>query len=152
MKEDPQESIGRAIRRLYRATQDLKPRRVDTAQLEAAQVLITDWLGQQNRELGSEHRQCAICQRDHGYDGEMKDYPGVVCRDCDTLAVNEKGRSAKITGTDEGYNPVYIGGIKCWRRYRFGGYITMRDDNRCSTLDDFYQQQYPEWNKDAERG
>jgi hypothetical protein len=38
---------------------------------------------------------------------------------------------------DSGDNPVFIDGVKRRRRYRFGGYSTMRDDFDCDDIGEF---------------
>ena len=101
---------------------------------------------------------CAIC----GAVRAIADYPGAVCRDCDARALNEQGQPARhaseypefvrqareyhaktgalLMPDDHGDNPVFIDGLKCWRRYRFGGWVTMRDRFDCATLKEFYER------------
>ena len=83
-------------------------------------------------------------------------YANPVCKACDELAVNEEG-AEPWTGwkpgnepesepgviqlsPDQGENPVYIAGVKCWRRYRFGGHVTRRDAFDCDSLEQFHQK------------
>ena len=79
---------------------------------------------------------CAIC--DAELDESLNDYPGAVCRNCDRRSLNKEGNRARHIREidpgpqsyfiDGGDNPVFIDGIRCRRRYRFGGWVTMRDD------------------------
>ena len=43
---------------------------------------------------------------------------------------------------DRGVNPVFVHGAQCWRRYRFGGWVTMADPWFCETLAEFYRVAY----------
>ena len=102
---------------------------------------------------------CSICK----VTDVKTHYPNLVCHKCDEKAVNldqskakhankdpevieyskrrseEEGRQV-IISLDGGDNPVYIDGIKCWRPYRFGGWVTMRDNHDCNTIEEFYDK------------
>ena len=79
-----------------------------------------------------------ICD-DFGLDFSLR-YPNLVCNDCEGKALNADGNSAvHLSWDDDGDNPVFIDGVKCWRRYKFGGYITMRDVHDFPTLTEFYR-------------
>jgi hypothetical protein len=85
--------------------------------------------------------QCAICGEEVENPRFARNYPGFVCRKCDSRAVNTKGEApCHESMHDSGDNPVFIDGIKCWRRYRYGGYVTMRDDFDCTNIGEFYEK------------
>lgn len=67
-------------------------------------------------------------------------YPNAVCSKCDDEAVNAQRKHPFHDSRDGGDNPVFIRGIMCWRRYRFGGFITMADPERLDSLELFYKR------------
>lgn len=84
---------------------------------------------------------CSICGEDLPNPDFARNYPNFVCRKCDERAVNEFGESPRHESRiDDGDNPVFIDGQKCWRRYRYGGYVTMKDESDCATLAEFYER------------
>lgn len=97
---------------------------------------------------------CPICGESLEWDDGH--YPNHVCNICDRRAVNEDGDGSwhgwppdewpePTEGVfqippDAGENLVFIDGQKCWRRYRFGGWVTMLDAHGCDSLKECYQQ------------
>lgn len=102
--------------------------------------------------------ECAICGGPLlGIPRDLtRTYPNIVCEECDQKAVNEDGNPPKwgaeyrealkkesddpesvTVPTDAGQNPVFINDKKCWRRYKFGGFITQFDQFDCDNISEF---------------
>ncbi len=81
---------------------------------------------------------CPLCRGDVGSGFEA--YVGAVCRACAGRAVNSSGEPPlHQSNFDAGDNPVFIGRYQCWRRYRFGGFVTMFDPWDTSDIVEFYE-------------
>lgn len=116
-----------------------------------------------NYPVGEQQDACALCN------GPLEQvvtpltdtYPNLVCWECEQQAVNMDGEEPKRGveyremlqkensdnvnhPSDKGENPVFIDGQKCWRRYRFGGYITQYDQFDCDTHSEFHKTHFPD--------
>lgn len=87
---------------------------------------------------------CSICGSKLPNPKFASSYPNLVCDDCDSRAQSASGASANRIMSRPYDNPVYIDGCRCWRRYRFGGHITLRDAFSCDTLSEFYDRHMKE--------
>ncbi|NLT72699.1 MAG: hypothetical protein GXX94_00685 [Chloroflexi bacterium] len=83
---------------------------------------------------------CAICGEPLESPEFASNYPNFVCQACNSRAVNQAGEPPQHDSWgDDGDNPVYVDAHRCWRRYRYGGHIAMRDDDDCPDLFAFYR-------------
>ena len=95
--------------------------------------------------------ECPICERSLERDFDRRfasNYPRLVCRQCDERAVSHEGSQPEhYSWVDSGDNPVFIDEHQCWRRYRFGGFVTMLDPWKCESMREFNDRQRAEKSK-----
>jgi len=91
---------------------------------------------------GKEQEVCAICESPlERRRGMSHVYPNVVCWICDMDALNKEGEEAQMGSEPQsGDNPVFIDGQKCWRRYKFGGFISRVDQFDCEDIWEFREK------------
>jgi len=95
-----------------------------------------------NDEYGCFHH-CPICDKQSEYSHEESYNHLLICDDCGENAVNQSGiKPVYDSDSDSGDNPVYINKIKCWRRYKFGGFITLIDKHDCIDQEEFYARNF----------
>ena len=101
---------------------------------------------------------CSICQKKVSNSNLPAYFPHYVCNECDERAVLEGGRLASkwfsskveklraqdpfgykdtLLSSNTGPNPITIDGHKCWRRYRMGAWVTMKDVHNSKSLEEF---------------
>jgi len=98
--------------------------------------------------VGEKQWICAVCEEPMWeYSTEFSEgYANLVCRKCDEKAVAEDGSEAEVGPHDgQGDNPVFIDGVKCWRRIRFGGFVTRRDEHDCDSVREFHEKHRPDY-------
>jgi hypothetical protein len=78
---------------------------------------------------GGSATKCPICSNE--FEGDPL-YQGLICDACDQKAVGSTGHDPFVEPWyDSGENPVFVDGRRCYRRYRFGGWVTMVDECEC---------------------
>ena len=95
-----------------------------------------------NDKYGSFHY-CPMCNKQSEYSHEESYNHLLICSDCDKKSVNQNGlKPIYDSDSDSGDNPIYIDDIKCWRRYKFGGFITLIDKHDCQDETEFYARNF----------
>lgn len=114
-----------------------------------------------NYPEGERQNECAICggALEQISPDMTSAYPNLVCWECDVKAETSDGEEPKQGSAyqekvkaeaedpgsvnfpaNPGDNPVFIDGQKCWRRYRFGGYVTRLDQFDCDDIWEFREK------------
>jgi len=98
---------------------------------------------------GESPEECAICgescdEQAVTHDG-IRPKHGNAYLGQDSVVEKSNGQEVIRMDPDVGDNPVFIDGEKCWRRYRFGGWVTCRDDFDCDSIQEFYKTHWEEF-------
>jgi len=99
--------------------------------------------GEHIRIYGPLYR-CRICNAPHEDQEFAENYNNLlVCGHCESRALTASNDEPfHDSGEDDGDNPLFIDGIKVWRRYKFSGYITLFDEHDCENVMDFYHKHF----------
>jgi hypothetical protein len=86
-------------------------------------------------------RICDVPHEDQEFGENYRNY--LICDVCGRRAVTANGKEPYHDGgSDDGDNPLFIDGIKVWRRYKFGGYIDLLDEHDCEEVMEYYRKHF----------